>query len=193
MRDRNWTKPKVIKGLAAAAAAAFAFCFAAPAHSLVRMSESVYSYSIPNGGFVALGTDSVKSDDGAFLMDTSLGTTKEPKMQGGEWTLGAGIVASGQTATSNLDRAHAFPNPFMPSRSHRAVTFTHLTPKVTIRIYTLAGELVKELTKDSNSTDQSEWYPVNNRQGQPVASGVYLWYIVSSEGQVKTGKLMVIR
>lgn len=142
--------------------------------------------------FAAAGGENVASGGGLKVV-SSLGVSGVTKMKGGTYEMGTGIVGSGAVAVANLDRAHAFPNPFMPSRGHTWIKFSQLTKKCIIRIYTLAGELVKELTKDAAATDRFEWYPVHNKQGQDLASGVFIWYIESSEGQVKTGKLMVIK
>lgn len=149
-------------------------------------------YAIPNSAFTAGGAEETLAGGGRNLVD-SIGTSSASKMEGSGYTLGPGVVGSGQTPTSDLDKAHVFPNPFVPSRGYAdKVTFSQLTAMCTIRVYTLSGELVKEIKKD-DSTDRTPWAPVNNMGGQPLASGVYLWSIESSEGQVKTGKFMVIK
>ncbi len=67
-----------------------------------------------------------------------------------------------------------------------------------IEIYTIDGRLVKKIDIASNlvlsllgGVPEVNWN-VKNKSGQKVASGVYIWRVVS-EGNSKTGKLMVIR
>jgi hypothetical protein len=83
--------------------------------------------------------------------------------------------------------------PFIPSNGHREIVFTRLPAKVTIKIFTISGELVQEITKDSSGTDRASWFPVANRNGQPVASGVYIWVVEDNNEQTKIGKLMIIK
>jgi len=149
------------------------------------------SWTIPNSAFTAGGGEYALEGSGKSVVD-SLGTSSASKMEGAGYVLGPGIVGSGPTPTSDLEKAHIYPNPFVPSRGHTKATFTQLTSQCTIRVYTLSGEMVKELVKD-DATDKMPWSPVENLGGQPLASGVYLWTIESSEGQSKTGKFMVIK
>jgi len=149
------------------------------------------AWSLPNSGFAAGGGE-VSMSVGGKTVAGSIGTSSASKMEGFGYALGPGIVASGPTPSSDLDKAHVYPNPFIPSRGHTKATFTQLTSRCTIRVYTLSGELVREFVKD-DSTDKMPWAPVVNMGGQPLASGVYLWAIESLEGQVKTGKFMVIK
>lgn len=182
------------KRLLRAAACLAAVClWAAPASALVRMSETTDSFAIPNSGFVSGCALPFHSEDELVVMDISIGNSGVATMSNGEWMVGTGIVGSGQAATPNLDSAHPYPNPYMPSKGHASVTFTHLPTQVTIRVYTLAGELVQEMSKNNVAADQVAWQPVNNKQGQPLASGVYLYTIAAADGQTKTGKFMVIR
>jgi hypothetical protein len=62
----------------------------------------------------------------------------------------------------------------------------------TIRVWTLAGDLVAEIGHDgSNGDGQASWDLVS-RNGQEVASGIYLFTVDSPLGQ-QTGRFVVIR
>lgn len=62
----------------------------------------------------------------------------------------------------------------------------------TIRIYTLAGDLVQILSHDGTQGDgQAEWDLIS-RNGQDVASGVYLFTVESALGR-QTGRFVVLR
>jgi len=73
------------------------------------------------------------------------------------------------------------------------ITFTNLPSECTIRLYTIAGELVRTLHhSDLNGSIAQERWDVRTDGGDAVASGVYLWR-VESDVDGKNGKLMVIR
>jgi hypothetical protein len=65
-----------------------------------------------------------------------------------------------------------------------------LAPDAKVKIYTIMGELVKELSDDDN--DGTVSWDVKNKDGERVASGVYLYQIKNPYSE-KRGKLMVIR
>jgi hypothetical protein len=70
------------------------------------------------------------------------------------------------------------------------VTFAALTLRATITVFTVSGEKVKTLQKDSN-IDSMGW-DLRNEAGQRVASGLYL-YVVTAPGSSKKGKLVLVR
>ncbi len=73
------------------------------------------------------------------------------------------------------------------------ITFSNLPSECSIKIFSLAGELVRELQhSDLGGLLAQENWDVRTTHGKPVASGVYLWQI-SSSVDTKTGKLLVIR
>ncbi len=82
------------------------------------------------------------------------------------------------------------PNPFKPSVGHTSINFEGLTEKCTIWIYNLAGELVYKRYVDGS------WKPGwdgKNLNGDPVASGVYIYIIRNSQGQSVAGKIAIIK
>lgn len=82
------------------------------------------------------------------------------------------------------------------------VEFRHLpAAKCTIRVYTLAGDLVKTIVHDRSadiaagdygSTGTASWDLVS-RNGQDVASGVYVFSVEADGFDRKVGKFIVIR
>ncbi len=72
---------------------------------------------------------------------------------------------------SDLASVDYFPNPFRPSRGHTQVRFIQLPRDTTVKIFTLAGELVRTLSDQSTGT--ISWDGLNE-DGKPVVSGVYL-------------------
>ncbi len=109
----------------------------------------------------------------------------------------AGAVSSSQ-ALSDVAKINVFPNPYLgfnklePSNYVRFVTFTHLPQKATIRIYNLAGILVRTIVK--NDKGQLTTWDLQNESGFPVASGMYVAYIdLPDIGTTKTLKLGIIQ
>ncbi len=96
----------------------------------------------------------------------------------------------------------AFPVPWRPSgpdagagagqtgTAAGGITFSNLPSAAAIRIYTLSGDLVREIDH-SNGLPQEAW-DVRNADGEELATGTYI-YVIESAGARKTGKLAVIR
>ncbi len=76
---------------------------------------------------------------------------------------------------------NVFPNPYTgfnieeTDPVNRFVTFTHLSPTAKIRIFTLAGELVR--TIEHTDGTQFERWDLRNANDVPVASGMYICHI----------------
>ncbi|MBI4248887.1 MAG: fibronectin type III domain-containing protein, partial [Elusimicrobia bacterium] len=82
-----------------------------------------------------------------------------------------------------------FPNPLRPALGHGEMKFADLPAGASIRIYTVAGELVQEL--QSNAAGIASWNG-RNRSGEKAASGVYFVFI-EKDGERKTFKAAVQR
>jgi hypothetical protein len=91
--------------------------------------------------------------------------------------------------SDSVDRVFVYPNPVQPHDGHTVMNFTNLPPGADIRLYTLAGEMVKSLTADD--TGRGMW-DVRNEDGSKVASGVYLALIRHGD-QKTTVKIAVER
>ncbi|MCX5792511.1 MAG: hypothetical protein NTY45_09935 [Elusimicrobia bacterium] len=97
---------------------------------------------------------------------------------------------------TNVSSVYAYPVPFSPNAGNTArygdwtglITFTNLPAFGKIRIYTITGDRVREL----DVVPPSMKWDVRNSGGEIVASGVYVWEIVSGTNR-KTGKLMVVK
>ncbi len=101
-------------------------------------------------------------------------------------------------AQKDVEKINVFPNPYYGANSeelnkyNRFVTFSHLPAKATIRIFNLAGVMVR--TIDKNSTSQFERWDLANDSGLPVASGLYIAYIDMPDiGKTKILKLAIIQ
>ena len=61
-----------------------------------------------------------------------------------------------------------------------------------IRIYTLAGDLVAEVPHDGSAGDGQASWNLISRNGQDVASGVYL-FMVDSASRHQVGRFVIMR
>ncbi|MBU1345200.1 MAG: PKD domain-containing protein, partial [Proteobacteria bacterium] len=99
-------------------------------------------------------------------------------------------ILMGQSVIApNVNNVLVYPNPFKPGKGDAALKFLNLTPDATIRIYNVAGELVR--IKENITTGAACWDGKNDH-GKPVASGGYFYIITDNEGRKKTGKIAVI-
>jgi hypothetical protein len=93
------------------------------------------------------------------------------------------------TPSDTVNTIRVFPNPFMPSAGHTAINFANLPGNARIRIYTLRGEIVQDLT--ASAAGIKSW-DGKNKSGRDAASGVY-FVLIQGEGQKKTVKLAIER
>jgi len=87
--------------------------------------------------------------------------------------------------TPNLERVSVVPNPY---RAHEAwdqsgdheIHFINLPARSTIRVYTVAGDLVTTLQHDDPVRDFERWN-LTNADGHAVASGIYLYRVEANQ------------
>jgi len=97
-----------------------------------------------------------------------------------------GPVTPGQTLSVRV-----YPNPWRSDKHglHPSITFDGLVGNTTIKLFTVSGHKVKEL---STSESKIDW-DLTNDAGDKVASGVYLYVITDSQGDKVKGKVAVIK
>jgi chitodextrinase len=96
------------------------------------------------------------------------------------------IVTSLETAISEENFPHAFPNPFRTDRDASA-TFTGIPAKSNLLILSVSGEVIRRW---SDCSGQDIKWDGTNESGHAVATGVYLWYV--NDGAIK-GQIYLIR
>ncbi|HLF14960.1 MAG TPA: hypothetical protein VI932_08750 [Bacteroidota bacterium] len=101
-------------------------------------------------------------------------------------------------ARDQVGQINVFPNPYYGvnteelNKYQRFVTFTHLPARATIRIFNLAGVLVRTIEK--SDPGQFQRWDLSNESGLPAASGFYVAYIDLPElGTTRVVKLAVIQ
>jgi hypothetical protein len=99
-------------------------------------------------------------------------------------------------AKNELSQIKVVPNPYIAhalwetKEGIRKIQFTHLPDQCTIRIYTLAGDLVTVVEHD-NGTGTQDW-DLLNKDRQGIVPGVYYYHVDSEYGQ-KLGKFAIIK
>ena len=104
---------------------------------------------------------------------------------------------------TQLDQIKVYPNPYFAHNKaeanplQRFVRITHLPSKAKIKIFTLAGELVKAINYDSSvptskPSNIAEW-DLRNESGLPVASGIYFIHVEIDGVGSKVLKLAIIQ
>ncbi len=109
----------------------------------------------------------------------------------------APTVGDRALAVAQLDQINVYPNPYVgynpreTNKYQRFVTFIHLPERATIRIFNLAGVLVRTLVKDEPGQFY-QWDLLNERRYR-VGPGMYIVHIELPDlGRSKVLKLVVI-
>ncbi|MBI4721446.1 MAG: hypothetical protein HY769_00305 [Candidatus Stahlbacteria bacterium] len=105
-----------------------------------------------------------------------------------------------------LDKIRVVPNPYLvrtiwdKSNDYRWIQFTNLPSECTIRIYTLAGDLIRVIDHKETSVGGMpgnlggmEKWDMLTKNDQIIASGVYLYMVTTPNKNSKVGKLAIIR
>ncbi len=87
--------------------------------------------------------------------------------------------------TTNIAKVIAFPNPFIIRSGDDILSFNY-QGTATVRIYTPAGDLVREM-------DINIPWDGTNQGGKKVASGVYLYLLTAPDGSLGRGKILLVR
>ncbi|MCG8606540.1 hypothetical protein MJD09_16345, partial [bacterium] len=110
-----------------------------------------------------------------------------------------------QAETDLLERVFVVPDPYVAvntveppifsvrGRGERRVDFVNLPQKCTIRIFTIAGKLVKEILHDSNRDNGSEPWNLLTKDGLDVAYGTYIYHVEAPGIGSKIGKFSLIK
>ena len=116
--------------------------------------------------------------------------TTKPNSASDVFTISTSSYMTGNT-TFDPQGIKVWPNPYFGYNPEertsldRRVTFTHLPEAdgtATIRIFNLAGHLVKKL--DHNDGTQFEVWDLTNNFNIPVSSGMYIAHIVTDQGDM---------
>jgi len=112
------------------------------------------------------------------------------------FTAPAAATPTAVTKKEDLDKINVVPNPYYGTHSgeidpfNRWVQFTYLPDKCTIRIFDLAGSLIRKLEKNDATTTLLQW-DLKNEYQLPVASGIYVYHVEVPGLGNKVGKMAI--
>ncbi len=147
---------------------------------------STYLYRFAFDGIYAAGAE--------FTLVTNKPLTSADRYQ-------FNTLARTYAATANdLNAIRVVPNPFVVTsgldvgRDRHEIQFTRLPETCTIKIFTIAGELVKTIDYNRNTegTSFARW-DLKTEFGSEVAYGVYLYHVDAPAVGKKMGKLAIMR
>jgi len=82
-----------------------------------------------------------------------------------------------------------------PDDRVRAIHFANLPDSCTIRIFTLDGDLVREINHEMDPSDPNashDIWDLITRNTQMTVSGLYYWTVEAKNGEIQIGKLVII-
>lgn len=99
--------------------------------------------------------------------------------------------------SSDLENVIVVPNPYRGQEawdspgSHK-VEFRNLPPQAKVQIYTVAGDLVRVLDKDTNVSGVAAW-DLKNGSSQDVVSGIYMFRVTTPAGFEYKAHFIIVR
>ena len=93
---------------------------------------------------------------------------------------------------TDMESIRVFPQPYFAEGSVEHLTIGGLADGSVVLIYTLTGELIRELTMSRHNLNEIQW-DGKNEAGVTVASGIYLFVATDRAGLSRAGKIAVIR
>ncbi|MCP4567705.1 MAG: hypothetical protein GY841_09010 [FCB group bacterium] len=138
---------------------------------------------------IATGTFEYLTGANSGLVDDAINDIFYQEEANAFWIATAGglsrMTSAAAVATDNIEEVLTYPNPFIIRHGTELVRFGY-TGNAEISIFTLAGEMVREIPVTGV-------WDGRNEQGEPVASGVYLFTLTDRDGNVGRGKLLLVR
>lgn len=106
------------------------------------------------------------------------------------------VRSDASVAKANLERIRAVPNPYYARSTYelnqinRKLRFVNMPEQCTVRIFNLAGQLVRTLQKTDATTSILEW-DLETANALPVGSGVYIFHVDVPGVGAYTGRVVV--
>lgn len=157
-------------------------------HSLTAVVDDLFIDVL--AGDYHLQTGSPAIDVGTSLGSFAVDIENAGRPYNGQWDIGAYEFGAspGVVPAVGASAVIVYPNPWKRGTA-AAMNFTGLTTGSMVRIYSLAGELVRESAEQGG---QMNWNG-KNQDGEDIASGIYLWIVEETGGAIHRGKIAVLR
>lgn len=176
---------------------------------VIQIIEFVGSVSLSNSR-IAWNISYDSSTTGALRMpvegDKFVIKTKRPFYTGDyfSFTTKAEYVDN-NSAKNSLNRISVVPNPYLGAaswervnlnstgRGERRIDFINLPTECTVRIYTVAGALVKTLRKEYSPADGTLSWNLITEDGMDAAYGLYIYHVDAPNVGTHIGKFAIIK
>jgi hypothetical protein len=123
-------------------------------------------------------------------------STTKPNTSADKFSIATrGVKFDRAVMKDDLSLIRVVPNPYFAHSAYemnqfeRVVKFTHMPPYAMVRIFNLAGDLVRTLEKDNPASSFLEWDLQTDRR-LPVGSGVYIYHIEGKDGSGPSAKAL---
>jgi len=154
----------------------------------VKLLDESGDTPIPGGGSIFyVQTDKPFSASDWFSFTTAAATTEAELVR--EELREVYAVPNPYVATNEIEPRNPFVN---TERGDRRLYFANVPQTCTIRIYTLAGELVDVIEHNSTLDDGKAFWDLRTKDNMNIAYGLYLFHVDSAEGTF-IGKFAVIK
>lgn len=153
---------------------------------MTRSSQNAYNDEAR--GVTVSAAGSIRAT--GFVRGYQTASADDPRLWLG--TVFEGGIAGPATPVSG---AYALPNPYRPGSGGEfdaaAITIRGLAASATVRVFTVTGAAVVELP-DADGDGLVTW-DAKGGDGEPVASGVYLWVADGGNAGTARGKVVIVR
>lgn len=153
------------------------------------MNVTAFDYGSPRSGLAALETNPTVLPSVAYPLE-SVKNIEEQSLEvfvyPNPYRIDGDYRERGFEGRGDVDRP--------PDRTRR-IHFANLPPKCTIRIFSLDGDLIRELNHDIAPSDplaNHDTWDLVTRNTQLVVSGLYYWTVEDDRGNTQIGKLVII-
>ena len=193
----------IVSALSASATSLYAYTHADGVH-VAEIGTSMAAPHVSGAVALLLSIDeTLDTDDildlltGAAVTDTATGSVPNPA-----WGWGKLDALSAVEELQSTEEPEEPPvevtqptvglqeNP-VSSRAVFEVAFPDSVDQVTLRIYSISGRLVFEVSVDPD--DDTVTWNLQSMSGNALASGIYLYLVVTDEGPSEIGKLVILR
>jgi hypothetical protein len=161
--------------------------------------DTIQGFPIPDAEIMIPSLESGKSNYKKTEIGAAIPTfVKTPRLE--EQIVPATKAASAALTAADLDRITVAPNPYIGSvpwerKYEDRIQFMNLPGTCRIRIYTVSGDLIKEIEHTDGTGD--EYWDLLSRNNQDVVSGLYIYKIEAWDERGnpihKIGKFVIVR
>ena len=156
------------------------------------INVTAMDYGSPQSGLASLETSKTINAKYAY----PLPTVQDVEEQGLEvYVYPNPYVGDGAYAARGYE---GYDNPNFTARDTehiRRLHFANLPAKCTIRIFSIDGDLIRELEHDMSPSDPAanhDKWDMITRNTQAIVSGIYYWTVEDTDGNIQIGKFVVI-